>query len=110
MFLLNGRGDRQDRTLDFARHAAASNHPKAIVIAGETRKALRNSFNQAQSGTTIIEEIISLPNDSEKTLEDIFDLVFSLSDRTEVLVVGMANIHTDDAEKLMAVLENDDIE
>jgi gamma-polyglutamate synthase len=110
IFLLNGRSDRQDRTLDFARYAGQSHRPAGIVLAGESREALQGAMEQSSDEHAPIRHLGDLTGGSEGVLAHIFDLAASISDKPEVLIVGMANIHTEDAEKLMTAIETPESE
>jgi gamma-polyglutamate synthase len=105
IFLLNGRTDRQDRSLDFARYAAQSERPAGIILAGDAREALHNAINRFSAEPTSIYEIGDLGEDPGAALDQIFELVAAITDKSNVVLAGMANIHTDDAARLMAALE-----
>jgi gamma-polyglutamate synthase len=110
IFLLNGRSDRQDRTLDFARYAGESSRPAGIVLAGESREALQSTIEQVSGAHAPLHHIGDLAGSPEDALSQIFDLAFSLTDKPQVLITGMANIHTKDAQMLTAALETPESE
>jgi gamma-polyglutamate synthase len=110
IFLLNGRSDRQDRTLDFARYAGESPRPVGIVLAGEAREALHSTIEHISGDHAPLFELGDLSGPSEAVIDHIFDLTASITEKREVLIAGMANIHTEDAERLMAALETPESE
>ncbi|WPZ22279.1 poly-gamma-glutamate synthase PgsB [Sulfitobacter faviae] len=106
IFLLNGRSDRQDRTLDFGRYAAESDRAVDILLAGEAREPLHRTIEQASEDHPKVIDFGVLSDDPEAILDEVFDLARSLNNKAEILIAGMANIHTEDAKRLMAALES----
>lgn len=77
-----------------------------ILLAGEAREPLHRTIEQASEDHPKVIDFGVLSDDPEAILDEVFDLARSLNNKAEILIAGMANIHTEDAKRLMAALES----
>ena len=100
ILVLNNRADREDRTLEFAEMVAGAETADRVFLAGENLDTLRDAVRKAGLKNA---RLLKLPKDP--TPRDILDQV---TDGGSAVLVGLANIHTADATRLRATLEDDD--
>lgn len=104
IFVLNNRADREHRTLDFARMVRQNEVASRILLIGDNIETLRRALGK----TRMPVEQLELSNDM--TAADIASTIYgggSPRDGTLILI-GLANIHTDDADLLRDILETEE--
>ena len=105
VFLINNREDRQNRSVQFAEMAADNADAAKILVVGETvghltRKILdRNPRKQIETPRIPV----------NATPDDIAALA-KVKSKDPLVLVGLANIHTEDANRLRSVLEKSQTE
>jgi len=100
VFLINNREDRQDRSVQFAEMAAGNADAAKILVVGETVAPLSREIRHRNQAARV--ETPGIP--AEATPQDIAVLA-NVKGSNPLVLVGLANIHTEDAERLRSVLE-----
>jgi len=103
VFVLNNRADRQHRTLQFAKLVAEHEAPDRILLVGENRSILRDTINARGAGAKL-EDLDLAGVESPEHLAKRIGLEASDS----IALIGLANIHTEDAQRLKALLETEE--
>ncbi len=100
MFVLNNRADREHRTIQFAQMVAKSDYADQVLLVGENLDALQEAVKSAglDSATAFIPTATVEPA----------DIIAQIGASNNVIVVGLANIHTTAADHLRDGLEQDD--
>lgn len=100
--LLNNRADRDDRTADFANHLARNVTCDGIVVIGELADKVRG---QLVDGGVDADRVMTPRVDSVADVDELLTSVAGAADGEVVLLVGIANIHTEAADALIERLE-----
>ena len=100
IFVINNREDRQYRSVQFAEMAADNTEAAKILVVGETVGNLSHEIVSRNPETRI--ETPQIP--AEATPDDIAALADAKA-MDPLVIVGLANIHTEDANRLRAALE-----
>ena len=99
VYAINNRSDRPGRALQFSDMAADTERADRIVVMGDNVEAAISNIEQA--GGTVPVAPLSLSEDS-----DVAGLARDLGGG-RILLLGLANIHTDDADILRSLLEEE---
>lgn len=101
VLLLNTRGDRSGRTAEFTEWIAQSLPDTRVLEMGDASDLAASRLQQA--GATEQGEIHIGKNESR---DDLVAHLLDVAGTDEAIVVGLANIHTKDAERIMSLFED----
>lgn len=99
VLILNNRADRENRTLDFARMVAQENRADGVMLAGENLDTLEGAVREAG-----LADPSRLTPDQAANPED---LLRAAGDGGSVVLIGLANIHTETATRIREALEDE---
>lgn len=105
VFVINNRKDRQNRSVQFAEMAADNADTAKILVVGETVGNLSREIVRRNPETRL--ETPQIP--AGATPEDIAALA-KVPRMDPLVIVGLANIHTEDANRLRCALERSQAE
>lgn len=103
VFVLNNREDREHRTLEFAEMAARNDVAAKLFLTGENLVPLREAIMKKGARN----EVETLDVSEAFDPAELSDLV-ATAEGDAIILVGLANIHTGDALRLMDSLETED--
>ncbi|MBJ3763336.1 poly-gamma-glutamate synthase PgsB [Maribius pontilimi] len=96
--VLNNRADRENRTLQFAEMLSEMGAATRVFLSGEGLDKLQDALRHAGLDDA---SRLDLPKDLSPRA-----VLHSVSDKGSVVLIGLANIHTRDADLIRAVLED----